>query len=72
MKDARDTPGWVRILTRVGVPKAQRQRFATLLKEYDHGYDSFGAHRDGAAFAHAFTRFLYERWFRVQSHGHEN
>lgn len=72
VKDARDTPGWVRILTRVGVPKAQRQRFATLLKEYDHGYDSFGAHRDGAAFAHAFTRFLYERWFRVQSHGHEN
>lgn len=72
VRDTRDTPGWVRFLTRVGVPKAQRRRFETLLEEYHHGYDSFGAHREGAAFAHAFTNFLYERWFRVLSQGHEN
>lgn len=38
--------------------------------DLSHGYDVFGAHPDGAAIAHILTRFLYERWFRVQSVGH--
>ena len=43
-----------------------------MLAEESHGYDVFGAHADGASFAHFVTSFLYDRWFRVQSDGHEN
>ncbi len=37
-----------------------------------HGYDRFGMSRDGVAMGLAITQFLYERWFRVSSHGAEH
>jgi len=33
-----------------------------------HGFDAFGMSRGGVAFGLAFTRFLYEVWFRVRAH----
>lgn len=42
------------------------------LRDEGHGIDRFGLSRDGAARGLAVTRFLYERWFRVVSHGIEH
>ena len=73
-----DTPGWIRLLAKGLVPRAERARFERMLAEErraferSHGYDVFGAHPDGAAVAHFVTGFLYERWFRVRSEGHEH
>ena len=41
------------------------------IDDQGHGFDAFGASREGIAFAIAFTRFLYEVYFRVKSHGIE-
>jgi 1-acyl-sn-glycerol-3-phosphate acyltransferase len=37
-----------------------------------HGYDAYGMHPDVVSMGMAATRPLYERYFRVQSHGHEH
>ncbi len=34
-----------------------------------HGFDPFGMSRAGIAFGLAFSRFLYDVWFRVRNHG---
>lgn len=48
-----------------------RARYGELpIDDRGHGYDAFGAHRDGAAIGHATTEFLYRYWFRVKSIGH--
>jgi len=73
-----DTPSWIRLLAKATVPRGQRERFRAMLAderrafERSHGYDVFGAHPDGAAVAHFVTSFLYDRWFRVRSQGHEH
>ena len=73
-----DTPSWIRLLAKATVPRDQRERFRAMLAderrafERSHGYDVFGAHPDGAAVAHFITSFLYDRWFRVRSQGHEH
>ncbi|MEM6926198.1 MAG: lysophospholipid acyltransferase family protein [Myxococcota bacterium] len=36
--------------------------------EGGHGFDAFGMSRSGIAFGLAFSRFLYDLWFRVRSH----
>lgn len=53
--------------------EAERQRLDALALPYaGHGYDVFGLHRDGIVVGLELTRFLYERWFRVESRGAEN
>lgn len=42
------------------------------LADAGHGHDRFGMSRAGVARALGVTRFLYERWFRVASHGIEH
>lgn len=42
------------------------------LDDQGHGFDCFGMSRDGLALALVITRFMYERWFRVSSHGIEH
>jgi 1-acyl-sn-glycerol-3-phosphate acyltransferase len=37
-----------------------------------HGYDAFGLHPDVISLGMAITRPLYEKYFRVQSHGHHH
>lgn len=37
-----------------------------------HGYDPFGLHPDFVAFGEALTAPLYDRYFRVESQGHEH
>ncbi len=70
--DDRDVPGWVRLLTELAVPRTRRERYARLsLADAGHGYDVFGAHREGAALADLMTGPLYEHYFRVDSRGHE-
>ncbi|MBX3252361.1 MAG: hypothetical protein KF901_34625, partial [Myxococcales bacterium] len=73
MTDERDVPRWVRVLSGLGVSREQRERYARLaIDDRGHGYDEFGAHREGATIAHLATNFLYEKWFRVESRGHEH
>ncbi|MBI2059520.1 MAG: acyltransferase family protein [Nitrospirae bacterium] len=36
------------------------------------GYDKFGMDKYSVALTYAMTKFLYERWFRVMSFGHEH
>lgn len=45
---------------------------ATTIRDDGHGYDPFGMHRGGVAMGLVVTRFLYERYFRVSSHGIEH
>ncbi len=52
---------------------AQRDRLSRLsYNDAGHGYDPFGLHPDFVAFGQALTAGLYDRWFRVESSGHEN
>lgn len=39
------------------------------IRDGGHGYDPFGMHQGGVAMGLVITRFLYERYFRVTSHG---
>lgn len=71
--DDRDVPQWMRLLTELAVRGGRRERYARLaLADAGHGYDVFGAHRAGAAFADIATGPLYEHYFRVESRGHEH
>lgn len=42
------------------------------VRDAGHGYDRLGLHPDWVRAAVAFSRFAYERYFRVTSHGIEN
>lgn len=44
------------------------------IKFYDegHGYDMFGFEKESGLIAYALGRFFYDKWFRVESKGHEN
>lgn len=60
--------GWARRLS-----PALRERVARVrIADSGHGYDRFGLCRDGLCEGLVLTRSLYERWFRVSSHGAEN
>lgn len=60
-------------LARVLTPRALRERAKRIhLVDAGHGYDRFGMSRAGVAQALGVTRWLYERWFRVVSHGIEH
>ena len=41
-------------------------------RDAGHGFDAFGMHPSFIHFGMGITRFPYEKYFRVQSHGHEN
>lgn len=60
-------------LARLITPTRLRARAAAAQLELGpHGYDAFGMSRDGVAFGAGLSRWLYEAWFRVRSHGAEN
>lgn len=55
------------------LPRRHRQRLDRLrLRDAGHGWDVFGASRAGVALGLHIVRPLYERWFRVRSHGAEH
>jgi 1-acyl-sn-glycerol-3-phosphate acyltransferase len=55
------------------LPEAERERLRNLtFADAGHGYDPFGLHPDFVAFGEAITAPLYNRYFRVESSGHEN
>jgi 1-acyl-sn-glycerol-3-phosphate acyltransferase len=62
-----------RALARALLPAAERER-VTRMRFHDagHGYDLFGLHPDWVAAGLGVFRFLYERYFRVESRGHEH
>jgi 1-acyl-sn-glycerol-3-phosphate acyltransferase len=62
-----------RRIARVLLPAAERERLARLaLPDAGHGYDAFGLHPAWVAASAAFGRFLYDRYFRVESIGAGN
>ena len=42
------------------------------VQDIGFGYDQFGMEKESALAAYAFTKVIYEKWFRVQSYGIEN
>lgn len=55
------------------LPTAERERLKGLVfADAGHGYDPFGLHPDFVAFGEALTAPLYDRYFRVESAGHEH
>lgn len=50
-------------------PALYAQAMAVQIRDDGHGFDAFGMHRGGVAMGLVVTRFLYERYFRVSSHG---
>jgi 1-acyl-sn-glycerol-3-phosphate acyltransferase len=55
------------------LPEKERQRLAGLqFADAGHGFDPFGMHPDFVAFGEAITAPLYDRYFRVESSGHEH
>ncbi len=55
------------------LPTAERERLKGLVfADAGHGYDPFGLHPDFVAFGEALTAPLYDRYFRVESSGHEH
>jgi len=60
---------WARRL----MPPARLSRLEDVaLQDAGHGYDPFGANREWIGFGAGTVRFLYDHWFRVQSHGAYN
>jgi 1-acyl-sn-glycerol-3-phosphate acyltransferase len=53
-------------------PDLMQRARETNFEDEGHGFDRFGLHPDGVAVGLAVTRWLYENWFRVSSHGIEN
>ncbi|MCA9705469.1 MAG: 1-acyl-sn-glycerol-3-phosphate acyltransferase [Myxococcales bacterium] len=59
-----------RLLARAVLTRAQRQHLEGLrLDDAGHGWDRFGASREGIAAGLVVTRHLYDFYFRVQSFG---
>ncbi|MDP8257108.1 MAG: lysophospholipid acyltransferase family protein [Candidatus Alcyoniella australis] len=42
------------------------------INDIGFGYDQFGMEREAAILAYAVSKFIYDKWFRVESHGHAN
>lgn len=61
-----------RMLARAVLTPAQREHLEGLeLDDAGHGWDRFGASREGVAVALSSVRHLYDRYFRVRSYGAE-
>ncbi len=55
------------------LPAEERERLKHLqFADAGHGYDPFGLHPDFVALGEAITAPLYEKYFRVESSGHEH
>ena len=60
-------------LARLRTPRHLHERAMRVrVDDASHGFDRFGMSQAGIARALGVTRFFYERWFRVTSHGIEN
>ncbi len=56
-----------------GLSETERKRFDNLVfHDEGHGYDAFGLQREFVAFGRLLTSPFYDKWFRVQSSGHEH
>lgn len=65
-------PALVRLLASI-LPVAERERLKNLqFADAGHGFDPFGLHPDYVAFGEVMTAPLYEKYFRVESSGHEH
>ena len=68
MAPPRLRPG--RMLAQAVLTPAQLEHLEGLrLDDAGHGWDRFGASREGVAVALSSVRHLYERYFRVRSYG---
>jgi 1-acyl-sn-glycerol-3-phosphate acyltransferase len=56
----------------LGGPEVRDRASRLAYTDLGHGYDGFGLHPDFIALGEALSRPLYEKWFRVESHGVEN
>jgi len=66
-------PRTLQAIERRFLPADLRERLRDLsIADPGHGYDSFGLHADWVSAAAGLFTPLYERWFRVTSHGVEN
>jgi 1-acyl-sn-glycerol-3-phosphate acyltransferase len=66
-------PTLARTLANALLPPEQIEALRSLrFNDAGHGYDPFGMHPSFVAFGVGLTRFLYERYFRVISTGHEH
>jgi 1-acyl-sn-glycerol-3-phosphate acyltransferase len=64
---------FARLIAEATLPEDERKRLAGLVyRDAGHGFDAFGLHPDVVALGEALTKPLYEKYFRVQSHGAEN
>lgn len=62
-----------RSIATLSLPAAEMERLARLqYADAGHGYDAFGLHPDIVAFGEALVAPLYDRYFRVESKGHEH
>jgi 1-acyl-sn-glycerol-3-phosphate acyltransferase len=62
-----------RALARTILPSAERERLSRLaIRDAGHGFDRLGMSAESVVTSVAATRFLYESYFRVQSHGAEH
>ncbi len=60
-------------IARRRLPATERVRLEEVrIADAGHGFDPFGLNIDGVALGLTVTRFLYERWFRVESRGIEH
>ncbi|MSP54483.1 MAG: acyltransferase family protein [Myxococcales bacterium] len=65
-------PTVVRLIASL-LPTAERERLKDLqFADAGHGFDPFGLHPDYVAFGEVITSPLYEKYFRVESSGHEH
>lgn len=64
---------FARLIAEAALPAAERERLRGLaFRDAGHGFDAFGLHPDVVALGEALTAPLYEKYFRVRSHGAEN
>jgi 1-acyl-sn-glycerol-3-phosphate acyltransferase len=62
-----------RMIASASLPDTELERLSRLVyADAGHGYDAFGLHPDVVAFGEAIASPLYDRYFRVQSQGHEH
>lgn len=66
-------PVVARLVANATLPAEEIERLKRLhYADAGHGYDPFGLHPDFVAFGEAITAWLYEKYFRVKSTGHEH
>jgi len=66
-------PAVARALAQASLPPEELERLAGMhFHDAGHGYDAFGMHPDFVAMACLVAGPLYDRYFRVQSTGHEH